>query len=102
MAKRTARKTARVAVAKKQRANAVSHSTRLARPDLFILLGLAAITFWIYAQVMAHQFITLDDPTYIRENPMVNRGVMLAGLAWTFTTVHVANWHRLTWISHMM
>jgi protein O-mannosyl-transferase len=102
MAKRTARKTARVAVAKKQRAIAVSHSTRLARPDLFILLGLAAITFWIYAQVIGHQFITLDDPTYVRENPMVNRGVTGAGLAWAFTTFHVANWHPLTWISHMI
>lgn len=67
-----------------------------------ILLGLAVITFGIYAQVIGHQFITLDDPTYIQENPMVNRGVTGAGLAWAFTTFHVANWHPLTWISHMI
>src|ERR1700751_5631892 len=102
MAKRTARKTARVAVAKKQRAIAVSHSTSLAWPDVFILLGLAAITFCIYAQVIGHQFIALDDPTYIRENPMVNRGLTRAGLAWAFTTFYAANWHPLTWISHMI
>ena len=60
------------------------------------------MTFAIYAQVMGHQFITLDDPTYIRENPMVNRGLTGAGLAWAFTTFHAANWHPLTWISHMI
>jgi tetratricopeptide (TPR) repeat protein len=74
----------------------------LERPDLLILLALAAITFGIYAQVMGHQFITLDDPTYIRENPMVNHGVTLAGLAWAFTTFYAANWHPLTWIAHMI
>ena len=43
----------------------------------------------------------LDDPTYIQENPMVNRGVT-AGLAWAFTTFYATNWHPLTWISHMI
>ena len=33
---------------------------------------------------------------------MVNRGMTLAGLAWAFTTFHAANWHPLTWISHMI
>ena len=66
------------------------------------MLGLAVMTFGIYAQVIGHQFITLDDPTYIQENPMVNRGVTLAGLAWAFSTFHATNWHPLTWISHMI
>ena len=52
--------------------------------------------------MIGHQFITLDDPTYIRENPMVNRGVTRAGLAWAFTTFYATNWHPLTWISHMI
>jgi protein O-mannosyl-transferase len=74
----------------------------LERPDLLILLGLAMVTFGIYAQVIGHQFITLDDDSYIKENPVVNRGVTLAGLAWAFTTFHQANWHPLTWIAHMI
>jgi len=60
------------------------------------------MTFGIYTQVIGHQFITLDDPTYIQENSMVNRGVTRAGLAWAFTTFHAANWHPLTWIAHMI
>jgi len=72
------------------------------RPDLLILLGLAIVTFGIYAQVIGHHFTTFDDPMYIQENPMVNRGVTLAGLAWAFTTFHSGNWHPLTWIAHMI
>ena len=77
-------------------------TTTLERPDLLILLGLAVVTFGIYAQLIGHHFITFDDPTYIQENPMVNRGVTLAGLAWAFTTFHAGNWHPLTWIAHMI
>ena len=80
----------------------LSNAPTFGRPDLIILLGLAVITFGIYAQVKGHQFITLDDPTYIQENPMVNRGVTRAGLVWAFTTFYATNWHPLTWISHMV
>src|SRR5437762_3986724 len=80
----------------------VSHVTTFERPDLLILLGLAIVTFGIYAQVIGHHFITFDDPTYIQDNPMVNRGVTRSGLAWAFTTFYAGNWHPLTWISHMI
>jgi Flp pilus assembly protein TadD len=106
MAKRTAQKRKAVgftaANARTPKAFEVSHVTTFGRPDLLILLGLAIVTFGIYAQVIGHRFITFDDGTYIQENPMVNRGVTLAGLAWAFTTFHQANWHPLTWIAHMI
>jgi protein O-mannosyl-transferase len=104
MAKRTAkkRKRERTVAANAHSAVRLSHLPTFGRSDLLILLGLAVVTFALYAQVIGHQFITLDDPTYIQENPMVNRGVTLAGLAWAFTTFHAANWHPLTWISHMI
>ena len=106
MAKRTAqkRKAAGFTAANEPTPKAfeVSHLTTFGRPDLLILLGLAIVTFGIYAQVIGHRFITFDDPTYIQENPMVNRGVTLAGLAWAFTTFYAGNWHPLTWIAHMI
>jgi len=104
MAKRTARKEkiARVTAANRRAAAPLGQVTRFGRPDLLILLGLAVVTFAIYAQVSGHQFIALDDDSYIKENPIVNRGVTLAGLAWAFTTFYQANWHPLTWISHMI
>jgi protein O-mannosyl-transferase len=85
-----------------QRPLPLRHAMTFGRRDLLILLSLAVMTFGIYAQVIGHQFITLDDSWYIKENPMVNRGVTLAGLVWAFTTFHEANWHPLTWIAHMI
>src|SRR5437660_5539403 len=87
---------------REQGASEVSHVTTFERADLLILVGLAVVTFGIYAQVIGHRFITIDDLSYIAENPMVNRGVTLGGLAWAFTTFHEGNWHPLTWIAHMI
>src|SRR5215813_7730036 len=106
MAKRTAQKRKAVgfdaANERTPKTFEVSHVTTFERPDLLILLGLATVTFGIYAQVIGQRFITFDDPTYIQENPMVNRGVTLAGLGWAFTTFNAGNWHPLTWIAHMI
>lgn len=66
------------------------------------MLGLAVMTLALYAQVIGHQFINLDDDAYIKENAMVNRGVTLAGVTWAFTTFDQGNWHPLTWIAHMI
>src|SRR5438093_9026938 len=87
---------------REQGAIEVSHVTTFERPDILILVVLAVVTFGIYAQLIGHRFITFDDPTYIEHNPMVNRGITLAGLAWAFTTFYEGNWHPLTWIAHMI
>lgn len=104
MARQTTQKRRPVspALAKRPSAPAFRGTSKLGQNDVLILLALAVVTFAIYAQVIGHQFITLDDPTYIQENPMVNRGVTRAGLVWAFTTFYAANWHPLTWISHMV
>jgi protein O-mannosyl-transferase len=70
--------------------------------ELFIGVGLVAATLAVYGQVMNHQFIVLDDNHYIYQNPIISRGLTLDGIAWAFTTFHSANWHPLTWISHMV
>ncbi len=94
---------------KRKRASATAPS-RVASPStsrpapltLVLAIVLAVVTFAVYAQVIGHQFISLDDDLYIVDNPMVNRGFTLAGLGWAFTTFHAANWHPLTWIAHML
>src|SRR6266478_6478630 len=104
MAKRRAqkRKAVRLTAANGRSAGPLRHATTFGRPDLLILVALAVLTLGIYAQVIGHQFIALDDAADIKENPMVNRGVTLAGLTWAFTTFYAANWHPLTWIAHMI
>ena len=72
------------------------------RIELLIAAALAVASLAVYGQVINHQFISLDDDLYIRDNPMVIGGLTLEGMAWAFTTFHAANWHPLTWLSHMV
>ena len=78
---------------------------RTASPKFGVILvlcaALAAITWLIFGQTMAHQFVTYDDPQYIYENAKVAAGVSLESVFWAFTHTVGGNWHPLTIISHM-
>jgi len=67
-----------------------------------IALALAALVVSVYAPVRHFDFVQLDDPAYVTENPHVLRGLTVDGAAWAFTTGHAANWHPVTWLSHML
>ena len=64
-------------------------------------LLLALVTLAVYLPVVRHGFIIYDDGDYVTQNKMVQGGLTLAGIQWAFTTFHSANWHPLTWLSHM-
>jgi hypothetical protein len=68
----------------------------------WILVALIALNLIVYAPVRHCDFVQLDDPTYVTENPNVSGGVTWSAVAWAFTTGHAANWHPLTWLSHML
>ncbi|HWV99976.1 MAG TPA: tetratricopeptide repeat protein [Candidatus Acidoferrum sp.] len=63
------------------------------------LAGLAAVAF---LPVLKHDFIVYDDPDYVTSNLDVQPGLTWAGLRWAFANTDTANWHPLTWLSHMM
>ena len=63
---------------------------------------LAAATLLTYWPVVHCEFITYDDPQYVTENPTVRAGLSARGVAWAFRSAHAANWHPLTWLSHML
>jgi Tfp pilus assembly protein PilF len=63
---------------------------------------LAVATLAVYGQVVTHQFIDLDDDHSIRDNPMVNHGLTVKGIAWAFTTFYDSAWHPLVWLGHML
>ena len=69
---------------------------------LWVALVLVGVIFGIYAPVAGNAFVILDDDQYIYDNGHVGRGLSLEGLRWAFTTFHAANWHPLTWLSHML
>ncbi|NIM63094.1 MAG: hypothetical protein GTO30_16070, partial [Acidobacteria bacterium] len=70
--------------------------------NLLIALGLAAITVAAFGPVVNAPFIRLDDPGYVVENTHIHDGPTIQALAWAWTTFEKANWHPLTWWSHML
>ncbi len=73
---------------------------RWRKPGLCLVL--AVITFAVFGQTLRHEFVNYDDDDYVYENPVVARGLTFKGIVWAFTQVHAANWHPLTWLSHML
>jgi tetratricopeptide (TPR) repeat protein len=67
-----------------------------------VALVLALVTLAIYLPVANHGFSIFDDNDYVTNNSIVRRGLTWDGIKWAFTTGHAANWHPLTWISHML
>jgi hypothetical protein len=65
-------------------------------------VALVAINVIVYAPVRHHDFVGLDDTAYVTENRQVTGGLTWPAVAWAFTTGRVANWHPLTWLSHML
>jgi len=70
--------------------------------DTFIALALVLVTVAIYAQVISHDFVDLDDTGYVVTNTHVNTGLTADNIRWAFTTGYAANWHPVTWISHQL
>ncbi len=63
---------------------------------------LAAAVLAAYLPVLGHGFLNYDDNEYVTGNWRVKEGLRPAGVLWAFTTLHAANWHPLTWLSHML
>jgi len=68
----------------------------------FIPLLLALLTLAVYAPMLRHGFVSYDDYQYVVDNPRVNGGLSSGNIRWAFTAIHQANWHPLTWLSHML
>ena len=69
---------------------------------LWLGLALAGTVVLLYAPVGGYDFLLHDDDVYVVDNPWVADGLTADGVAWAFKTRHAANWHPLTWLSHML
>ena len=67
-----------------------------------LLALLVLVTGFIFWPVSGFKFVSYDDPEYVTENPMVQRGLTVETLRWAFVTTHAGNWHPLTWLSHAL
>ena len=68
----------------------------------FVAAGLAFLVLAVYWQVRDFGFLNYDDTEYVTRNRWVLGGLTWDGVAWAFSGFRVANWHPLTWISHML
>src|SRR3989442_1826826 len=77
-------------------------SSSKARGHLWAGFLLALATLTIYAPILSCEFVNYDDGIYVTENASVRGGLTASGIAWAFSGSHAANWHPLTWLSHML
>jgi len=62
---------------------------------------LALLVLTAFGGVGELGFIGLDDRGYVTQNSAVQKGLSLEGLRYAFTSNRLANWHPVTWLSHM-
>jgi tetratricopeptide (TPR) repeat protein len=74
----------------------------MSRQTWWLALALAILTTAAFAAVRHHDFVSVDDPEYVTANPHIAGGLSWSGIAWAFTSGYAANWHPLTWLSHML
>ena len=69
-------------------------------PWLLALL-LIVITVFSYWPTFSNGFVNYDDSGYVTLNQHIQPGLTFANILWAFHSTQMANWHPLTWISHM-
>ena len=78
------------------------HLTRKTWAKIFVCGLLSALTLVTFWPILHHEFIGYDDPVYVTENPHVQAGLHWKNITWAFETGTAANWHPVTWLSHML
>jgi len=65
-----------------------------------LLVAATAAGYW---NVAGSGFIdSFDDAEYITQNVHIHQGLTWTGIKWAMTTGYAANWHPITWLSHMI
>ena len=71
------------------------------RSPIVLSLVLFASTLILYFPTLYSAFVNYDDPAYVTSNAHVLQGLSWGNVAWAWAATVEANWHLLTWISHM-
>lgn len=67
---------------------------------IYAVLTLATLV--AFEQLRNNDFVDYDDYVYVTKNPNVTGGITRESIVWAFTRFYAANWHPLTWLSHML
>ena len=81
---------------------AQARGDRLGLRDLAIVAALLISIALAYWPVAGHEFIDYDDDGYVAANEHIKDGLNWHAVGWAFTSLRQANWHPLTWLSHIL
>jgi len=76
--------------------------TRPRFPAWLMAVLLVLVTMALYWPATRCDFVTLDDNTYVIDNTHVSSGLTFANVWWALGSGYAANWHPVTWLSHML
>lgn len=72
------------------------------RWDIGVLVALAIMVATVFCGVAGNEFLLYDDDVYVTGNPIVRDGLTWSGVKWSLDATRAANWHPVTWMSHMV
>ncbi|HEV8132764.1 MAG TPA: tetratricopeptide repeat protein [Acidobacteriota bacterium] len=72
------------------------------RTTFLVSLVLVMMTTAAYWRTFHNGFVLYDDRGYVTENPHVQQGLTWEQMRWALAATYAANWHPLTWMSHML
>src|SRR5271165_5437789 len=76
--------------------------TSLMKRPWVLAVVLAVLTLAGYFPVHHHPFFTMDDDAYVVSNPHIKDGFSAEAITWAFASYDLANWHPVTWLSHVL
>jgi tetratricopeptide (TPR) repeat protein len=72
------------------------------RRTLLLCLSLLVLVLGTFFSALRNDFVRFDDPDYVTANVHVRDGLSWKSVMWAFRSTAAANWHPLTWLSHML
>ncbi len=73
-----------------------------AKQKLTLCLLLVAATLALYSPITRAPFLNYDDALHVADNPHVRTGLTWSTVIWAFRSSETADWHPITWLSHML
>ena len=67
-----------------------------------VAVALVLLTLIAFSGALSNGFLNYDDDVYVTSNEHVVTGLNHDSVAWAFTTFDAANWHPITWLSHLL
>ena len=72
-------------------------------PVWLTALLLVLVTIALYWPATQYDFVSVDDPNFVTENPHIQDGLNWEGVKWAFcNTGQASTWAPLLWLSHLL